>query len=158
RITTAAAAFLATLLAAGVSHADALSTPAMGATLAANPNPFSVDAGPIGKVYIGGAATGLALWQDHVAPGHKSGPGDISNGQLFIQKTDGPVQFYVQVGAYPLPPLGAPYLRASSAVPNLFGAAPVAYLKLQPTSEFSVQVGQLPTLIGAESTFTFQNV
>ena len=158
RLSTAAAAFLAMGLAAGVSYADALSTPAMGATLAANPAPFSVDAGPAGKVYVGGALTGLGLWQDNAAPGDKRGQFDVSNAQLFIQKTDGPVQFYIQAGVYSLPSLGAPYVKAGSAVTNFFGAAPVAYLKLQPNSVFSVQVGELPTLIGAESTFTFQNI
>jgi hypothetical protein len=43
-------------------------------------------------------------------------------------------------------------------VNNFYGVVPVAWVKLAPTSEFSIQVGKLPTLIGAESTFTFQNM
>jgi hypothetical protein len=35
---------------------------------------------------------------------------------------------------------------------------PEAYLKLQPTPEVSILLGKLPTLIGAEYTFTFQNM
>jgi hypothetical protein len=34
----------------------------------------------------------------------------------------------------------------------------MAYLKLQPTTDFSVEVGKLPTLIGAEYNFTFENM
>ena len=35
---------------------------------------------------------------------------------------------------------------------------PLASLKLAPTENFSIQGGKLPTLIGAEYTFTFQNM
>ena len=34
----------------------------------------------------------------------------------------------------------------------------MAYLKLAPTSDFSIEVGKLPTLIGAEYNFTFENM
>jgi hypothetical protein len=34
----------------------------------------------------------------------------------------------------------------------------VAFVKLAPTSEISIQIGKLPTLIGAEYAFTFQNM
>ena len=61
RLTIAATSLLAACLAAGVSHADALSTPAMGATLAANPNPFSDVAGTnVVNLKIGGRVT----WHD----------------------------------------------------------------------------------------------
>jgi hypothetical protein len=40
---------------------------------------------------------------------------------------------------------------------NYFGAVPQAYLKLVPSSSFSIIAGKLPTLIGAESTFSFEN-
>jgi len=35
---------------------------------------------------------------------------------------------------------------------------PVAYVKLAPTDDFSIAAGKLPTLIGAEYVFTFQNL
>ncbi len=35
---------------------------------------------------------------------------------------------------------------------------PEAYVKLVPTDTFSVEAGLLPSLIGAESTFTFENM
>jgi len=41
-------------------------------------------------------------------------------------------------------------------VSNLYGPVPVAYLKLQAGKNTSILVGQLPTLIGAEYTFTFE--
>src|SRR5207237_9890466 len=83
---------------------------------------------------------------------------DLSNGQLFVQKTDGWLQFYVQAGAYSLPSLGTPYLNVSDTISDTFGAVPVAYAKVAPSDSFSVEAGKLPTLIGDEYTFTFENM
>jgi hypothetical protein len=46
----------------------AMTTPAMTGPLAANPNPFSFDAGPLGPVYVTGAVSGLGLWQNNIFP------------------------------------------------------------------------------------------
>ena len=48
--------------------------------------------------------------------------------------------------------------RAGQSDKYFFGPLPEAYLKLAPTDTFSVSGGQLPSLIGDESTFTFQNM
>jgi hypothetical protein len=135
-----------------------LSSPAMGATLSGNPNPFSVDAGPLGKVYVGGVLSGLGMVQTNHSPFDRSDLADIANGQVFIQTTSGPVQFYLNAGVYSLPALGTAYVHAIDVTKNAYSAIPMAYVKLQPTSEFSIQIGKLPTLIGAEATYTFQNM
>jgi hypothetical protein len=83
---------------------------------------------------------------------------DVSNGQVFIQKADGWWQFYVQAGVYNIPALGTAYYATVDAVRDFYGPLPVGYLKLAPARHFSILVGLLPTLIGAESTFTFQNM
>ena len=127
-------------------------------TLSANSNPFSVDLGPMGKVYASAIVTGMGLLQGNSPAGDRESRGDLNNAHVFLQKSDGIVQFFVQGGYYSVPILGVPYMKASDATSQLFGAAPQAYLKIAPTEEFSVQVGKLPTLIGAESTFTFQNM
>ena len=134
-----------------------MTTPAMSVPLSANPNPFSVDAGPFGKVYVTGAVTGLVLTQDHHIPGDKTSWGDMSNAQVFIQKTDGPVQFFIQAGAYSLPDLGTPYIKATAITPLTYGVVSQAFLKFVPNSDFNIIVGKLPTLIGAEYTFSFEN-
>ena len=54
--------------------------------------------------------------------------------------------------------LGTPYFNTPKATGDFFGPLPLANLKLAPTDTFSVQGGKLPTLIGAEYTFTFQNM
>ncbi len=130
----------------------------MTAPLSANASPASFDAGPLGKVYVTGVASGLAFAQSNHSPFDRDATADLSNGQVFIQTTSGPVQFFIEAGAYSLPSLGAPYAKASPTTNNTYSALPVAYVKLQPTAEISVQIGKLPTLIGSEYTFTFQNM
>ena len=130
----------------------------MTAPLSANPNPISFDAGPLGKVYVTGQFSALGLVQSNHVPGDDSALGDISNGQVEIQTTSGPVQFFIEAGAYSLPSLGTGYLKAGHNTSETFGALPVAYAKFVLTPEISIQVGSLPTLIGAEYTFSFQNM
>ena len=151
-------AVLLTALAATPVIADPVPVPAMSGPLAANPNPTKVDAGPFGKIYVTGVASGLAQWQDHVFPGDNDTVADITNGQVFVQKTDGPVQFFIQAGIYSLPDLGYHYIKATDTTKNLYGALPQAFVKIAPTADFSIQVGKLPTLIGAEYTFSFENM
>ena len=142
---------------AAAPASNPMATPSMGASLSANPNPTAFDIGPLGKIYVTGALTGLALFQDHVDPGDHGARADLSNAQLFVQKTDGLVQFFVQAGAYSLPALGTPYVKAVSETQDTYGVVPQAYLKFAPTASFNVEIGKLPTLIGAETTFTFEN-
>ena len=144
--------------AAGPCCADALSTPSLSGPLTANPNPISFDAGPLGKIYIGGIASGFGAVTSDPEPGDRTWRWDASNGEVFIQKTDGMFQFFVQAGAYDLPALGTPLFSAGTETADLYSAVPVAYAKFAPTSSFSILAGKLPTLIGAESTFTFQNM
>jgi hypothetical protein len=134
----------------------------MTAPLSANASPTSFDGGPLGKVYVTGQLSGLGMAQSNRAPspfaGNSTSVLDLSNGQVEVQTTSGPIQFYVQAGAYSLPALGAPYIHVGKAVSQNYGAVPVAYAKAVLTPEISVQAGALPTLIGAEYTFTFQNM
>ena len=144
----------------GSAYADVLPTPALPGPIVGNASPIAFDAGPVGTIDVGGVVSGLALWQTNrsLTPGDHQDLVDLSNGQLFVQKTTGLIQFYLQVGGYSLPSLGAPYVRASSAINEDFGVVPVGYLKIAPTDSFNIEVGKLPTLIGAEYTFTFENM
>ena len=130
--------------------ANPMATPAMGATLSANPDPLNFTLGPVGKIYVTGALTALGMTQNNVNPGDHATWGDISNAQIFIQKTDGLVQFFVEVGDYSLPALGTTYVQSNNLVTDTFGVVPVAYLKIAPTSSFNIEAGKLPTLVGAE--------
>jgi len=137
--------------------ADPLSTPAMTPPLSANPNPPSFDVAG-SKIYISGQFTGLGISQDNSVAGDEHDRVDFSNAQLEIQKTDGVFQFFVQGGAYSLPSLGTPYFKASDLPDLTYKWVPVAFIKIQPSANFNVMVGKLPTLIGAEYTFTFENM
>ncbi len=131
--------------------------PAMAGPLVANTNPFSIEADPLGKIYITGAVSGLGLWQNNPVTGNPNSLMDLDNGQLFIQKTNDLFQFYVQTGGYSLPSLGTAYRHMTDTTRDFFGPVPVAFIKLAPNDNVSVIAGKLFTLIGGENTLTFQN-
>jgi hypothetical protein len=120
--------------------------------------PFPFDAGPFGKIAVNGILNGFGTWQGNYVPGDDSTEATVSNAQVWIQRTDGWFQFYLQAGAYTLPALATPLLGAGKTVGDFYGPLPVAFLKLAPSKNTSILVGELPTLIGAEYTFTFENM
>ncbi len=134
-----------------------LSTPAITGPLSNLP-PAMFSAGPFGDIAVNGILSGMGLVQSNHIPGDDTQQAALSNGQIFIQKADGWFQFYLQAGAYNIPDLGAPFLKTQDTVSALWGPLPVAYLKLQAGKNTSFEIGSLPTLIGAEYTFSFENM
>ena len=119
--------------------------------------PAIFDAGPLGKLSVNGILTGFSQFQNNHVTGDDSAQATLSNGQVFIQKPDGKYQYYIQAGVYTMPTLSVPFLDAQKTVSNFYGPVPVAYLKLPVGKTTQFLIGQLPTLMGAESTFTYQN-
>jgi len=134
-----------------------LPTPSITGPLSSLP-PAIFDAGPFGKIAVNGFLTGMGLWQSNQVPGDNNTQAALSNGQVFIQKTDGWLQFYLQAGAYNINALAVPFLATDKAISDLYGPVPVAFLKLQAGKNTSFEIGSLPTLIGAEYTFSFENM
>lgn len=134
-----------------------LASPAMVGPLS-TASPTTFDAGPLGTLDVTGTLSGFGDWQGHPSPGDNAARADVSNGQIFVQKTSGLVQYYLQAGVYNIPALGTPFLSTQKTVGDFFGPLPVGYLKLAPKGNFSFLIGELPTLIGAEDTFTFENL
>jgi hypothetical protein len=134
-----------------------LTTPAVTGPLQWLP-PAMFDAGPLGKIAANGIVTGFGLVQNNHVPGDSDGQATLSNGQIFIQKADGKVQYFIEAGAYTLPSLGTPFLSADKTVSNFYGPVPVAFAKVQAGKTTQFLIGALPTLMGAEYTFTFQNM
>jgi hypothetical protein len=134
-----------------------LSTPSITGPLQAA-TPITFDAGPFGKLALNGVVSGMGLFQSHHASSDDAAQGALSNGELFLQKPDGWWQFYVQAGAYNILVVGTPFLSTEKALSDLWGPVPVAYLKLAPGKNTSILVGVMPTLMGAEYTFDFQNM
>ena len=110
-----------------------------------------------GKLAVTGILSGIGWTEGNHIAGDSATHFDVSNAQLFVQKTSGWWQFYLQGGAYNLPAIGVPFLSTSDTVKNIYGPFPQGYLKLV-KGNFNVEVGALPTLIGAEYTFSFQNM
>jgi hypothetical protein len=110
------------------------------------------------KFDINGVVSGIGIVQDHAVSGDRSSRADVSNAQVIIQKPDGVIQYYLEVGAYSIDELGAPYVSSGNAVNKLWGPLPAGYLKIAPTSNFSLLAGNLPTLFGQEYAFTFENL
>jgi Putative beta-barrel porin-2, OmpL-like. bbp2 len=119
--------------------------------------PATFDAGPLGKLSVNGILTGFSVFQNNHVPGDDSAQATLSNGQIFIQKADGKLQYYIQAGVYTMPTLSVPFVNAQNTLNSFYGPVPVAYLKLQAGKNTQFLIGQLPTLMGAESTFTYQN-
>lgn len=134
-----------------------LSSPSITGPLQPAP-PITFDAGPLGKLDLNGVLSGLGLVQTHHVTGDSTGDAALSDGQVFVQKPDGSWQFYVQAGAYNILSLGLPFIATGKQVDDLYSPVPVAYLKLVPGKNTSVQIGALPTLMGAEYTFDFENM
>jgi hypothetical protein len=147
------------LLAISPAQADPVPMPSMTGPLAGNSNPYKIsDTKLFGKIYVTGAVTAIGISQNNAASSDRDALADISNAQLFVQNTDSPFQFFLQGGAYSMPSLGTAYLRTGKAPDKTYGFLPQGYIKLVPNSSFSFQLGKLPTLFGAEYTFTFENM
>jgi len=134
-----------------------LPTPAITGPLSGLP-PAMFDAGPFGKIAVNGIVSGYGYWQSNTVPGDTDHEATLSNGMAFIQKTDGWFQWYIQAGGYTMPALATPFLPTDKTMTNFYGPVPVGYVKLQAGKNTSFEIGSLPTLIGAEYTFSFENV
>ncbi|MGE5268477.1 MAG: outer membrane beta-barrel protein, partial [Thiohalocapsa sp.] len=138
----------------------AMTTPALTGPLVANPNPFHLDIAPFfGPMYVTGAASVFGQVQTAPVKGaDRTDNADISNAQVALQTTEGIFQFFASPAAYNFPIVGVPFAHTGPTLKNTFGGVPVAWGKIVPTDTFNIQGGKLPTLIGAEYMFTFQNM
>ena len=134
-----------------------LPTPSITGPLQLAP-PTNLEAGPLGKYSINGAVSGIGLFQNNAVPGNNPQEGAFTNAFIFFQKTTGWFQFFVQAGAYDAPSLGSAFVSNGTSNSDLWGPVPTVYVKLVPGKNTNILIGILPTLIGAEYTFSFQNM
>ena len=123
-------------------------------TLSELPDPIA----SLSKVEVSGIVSGIGIVQNHPVPGDFEDRIDASNAELILQKSSGVIQYYLQIGGYSIPTLGLAYVDFGNAINSLYGPLPSAYLKIAPNDSLSLMAGNLPTLIGPEYTFTFQNM
>jgi hypothetical protein len=131
--------------------------PGLSGPISYNPEPISFDLGG-SKIYVTGIASGYGGFQSNSTPGVADSFADLSNAQVIIQKPEGVFQFLVQAGLYSHETLGLGYARATTYTDATYGPVPQAWVKIAPSSTFNVQAGILPTLIGLEAPFSFQNM
>lgn len=84
---------------------------------------------------------------------------NVTNALVTLTKGTGTVRWGATVGAYDLPVAGMagnPLIQ-KGANTNLFGAVPQWYVQYALSSNFTISAGQQFTLLGTESTFTYQN-
>ena len=141
-----------------------LSQPSWGSTIKPNPEPLCFPAPLIGDIYVGGALSAYGYTGTNPMPysigaasSDRKERFDYSNLLVWMQKADGPFQFFVMAGGYALPALGLPNLSSTEQTNRYFGPVPMAWGKYVINDEWSIQAGRLPTLIGVEPAFTFQN-
>ena len=111
-----------------------------------------------GKIAVNGIVDFVGMATQNHVPGDHTTNATLGNGMVWLQKTDGVFQFYLQAGAYDLPSMGSPFIPLNKTLTDLYGPVPVGFVKLQAGKNTSFMVGSLPTLIGAEFTFTFENM
>jgi len=139
--------------------------PAFGGVIKQNPDPACFSLPGAGEIYLGGALTGYAYRETNPFPfttpplgGDRRERVDFTNAQIFVQKPEGFFQFYLQAGAYAIPALGIVNYSTIDQTQLFFSPVPVVFGKLQFSDNFSIQGGRMPTLIGVEAPFTFQNL
>lgn len=84
----------------------------------------------------------------------------LGNALVTVARTTGTFRFSVTAGAYAFPVVGQAINPTFQqfANTNLYGYLPNAYVQYVPNANWTLSVGKLPTLLGQENTFTFQNV
>lgn len=140
-----------------------MANPPMAGPINANPHPATFDAGPLGSITVDGVLSGGAIYQtnpsfDAFGKQNKDVDVGLTNAALIINGGVGPISFYVQAGPYSTPSLGTPYYRESTTSSNEFGYVPQGFIKYAVNSAWSVEAGALPTLIGDEYTYSFENM
>ena len=65
----------------------------------------------VGKIQLNAIADFMGMATTNHAPGDHTTDASVTNGMVWIQKTDGVFQFYVQAGVYDIPSMGTPFLQ-----------------------------------------------
>lgn len=162
RLATMALVSAGSVFAATAAHAEEAAPPpallpALSGPLSYNPDPISLDVAG-SKVYVTAIGSGYVGTQSNSTAGVARSFADLSNAQVIVQKPEGTFQFLVQAGLYNHETLGAAFVKSTEYTRDSYGVVPQAWVKIAPSSTFNIQAGILPTLIGLEAPFSFQNM
>lgn len=131
---------------------------AMGGTLNFEGTDNNVKSDLLGDWRLNAALTGLGVIQSNATGTNPRNLGDVSNAQLVIAKDSGLLQFFAVTGYYSMPDLSTSYQRAATQTRTTWGALPIAYASIAPSEAWSLYIGKLFTLGGAEGTFSYENI
>ncbi|HQT62971.1 MAG: hypothetical protein B7Z71_01935 [Acidocella sp. 21-58-7] len=125
------------------------------------PTAIQIDGGPLGALQLSGGVDGYGYYVNPVGHGISNGA-NVANGLVELQKTDGELQFTVEVGSNG----GAITPGASNTHPGqtsittfVTGPLYAGYVTLAPTAlpGFTISAGQIASLEGYESGVDWNN-
>ena len=134
-----------------------LTTPSITGPLQAA-SPIEFDAGPLGKLDLDGIVSGMGLVQGNHTSGDEVGQAALSNGQVWIQKTSGWWQFYVQAGAYNILALGDNVSSNRQSNHRLLWSGPCRFREAGAWKEHFYSGGRTAYVDGGRVHFDFENL
>jgi hypothetical protein len=123
------------------------------------PTAIQIDGGPLGPLQLSGGADGYLYFVNPVTNGEDTGA-NVANALIELQKTDGELQFTIEVGsnggAIGLGSGGRP--GQTSVTTFATGPLYAGYLTVAPTgTPFTISAGQIGSLEGYESGIDWNN-
>ncbi len=108
------------------------------------------------KMSVNGAVSIYTVAGSKVTSSDKSINYDVGSAMIELSKTSSTVGFDVLAGSYAFPVVGAGFSSTVDCT-KIFSPLPVAYVSVKPSKGWEVMLGRMPTIIGYESAFTYQN-
>jgi hypothetical protein len=128
------------------------------------PKPVDFDGGPLGQLEFSAAGDGYFFLQSGTSSdphnsiaGSKAAGAEINAWMVELNKPTGLFQFTVQLGEYQDINLGAS--KPTEVNGDRFTTGPLrsAFASIVPTDNFKISVGQVPSLVGYESVYPWNN-
>ncbi|MDR3521064.1 MAG: hypothetical protein P4L54_05540 [Acidocella sp.] len=146
----------------GLGFVAASSLLALNAAQAMNgPTAIQIDGGPLGALQLSGGVDGYGYYVSPVGGGESTGA-NVANGLVELQKTDGQLQFTIEIGSNggTITPGASNYHPGQTSITNFVtGPLYLGYLTLAPTAVpgLTISAGQLGSLEGYESGIDWNN-
>ena len=118
---------------------------------------IEIDGGPLGPLEMNGGMDGYFYAQSNAKAGAKSTGANVDDFMLQLEKTTGPIQFDFQLAGYQAVTLGVGVPKQASITHFTTGPVRNANITIPLNSHLSITVGQMASLEGWESTFTWNN-
>ncbi|OYY02046.1 MAG: hypothetical protein B7Y73_09770 [Acidocella sp. 35-58-6] len=124
------------------------------------PTAIQIDGGPLGALQLSGGVDGYGYYYNPSLSGSSSNGANVANGLIELQKTDGVLQFTVEIGSNGgAIGLGAGTKPAQTSI-TTFTTGPLyaGYVTIAPTGlPITISAGQLGSLEGYESGIDWNN-